>query len=222
MIRDIDDLVIRPARREDACDELLYMSAAPYYDVYAGSQQRAQRILRALWPRERHNASYQVCRVAECDGRLLGVTAAFPIEQGEQLAGRFVFLSFPRIPIWRWPTVFAHLRAAGRVTPSHPLRAWYIDALAVAPEARRNGVGRALLADASEQATALGLAGVALDTALNNGSARKLYESAGFERRDVRHAPDPRTERAIGGPGFVSYFRPHRAATGGADTVSRA
>ena len=208
IIRCIDDVVIRPARREDACDELLYLSAAPYYDVYAGSQERARRILRALWPRERHNASYEVCRVAERDGQLLGVAAGFPIEQGERLANRFVVLSFPRIPIWRWPTVLAHLRAAGRVAPSHPLRVWYVDALAVAPEARRAGVARALLDDAVAQARAVGLAGVALDTALNNGSARKLYESSGFDRRDVRHAPDPRSERAIGGPGFVSYLRP--------------
>ena len=155
----IDDVVIRPARREDVCDELLYMSAAPYYDVYAGSQERARRILRALWPRERHNASYEVCRVAERDGQLLGVAAGFPIEQGERLANRFVVLSFPRIPIWRWPTVLAHLRAAGRVAPAHPLRVWYVDALAVAPEARRAGVARALLDDAVAQARAVGLAG---------------------------------------------------------------
>jgi ribosomal protein S18 acetylase RimI-like enzyme len=48
---------------------------------------------------------------------------------------------------------------------------------------------------------------VALDTGLENEPAQRLYESRGFERRDVRHAPDDRTARAIGGRGFVGYYK---------------
>jgi hypothetical protein len=49
---------------------------------------------------------------------------------------------------------------------------------------------------------------VALDTGLGNAPARALYSAYGFREHDVRRAADARTARAVGGPGFVSYFKP--------------
>jgi len=40
-----------------------------------------------------------------------------------------------------------------------------------------------------------------------SGPARALYEACGYECRDSRRAPDAAAARAIGGPGFVSYFK---------------
>lgn len=199
---------IRPARPDDDVVELLYLSAAAYYDAYAGSRRRALAILRALWRRDSHNASWEICRVAERDGELVGAAAGFPIEHGERLAGRFVHLSVPRIPPWRWPLVAIHLRAASRMAPVHPVRSWYIDALAVAEGARRQGVAHALLDDAVQQAVARRCGGIALDTGIENAPARALYEGWGFERGPTRRAPSKRIERAVGGAGFVSYYRP--------------
>ena len=65
-----------------------------------------------------------------------------------------------------------------------------------------------LLDAASATARVNGASGVALDTGLDNAGARALYEAIGFKRHDVRTAPDARTARAIGGRGFVSYYRP--------------
>lgn len=201
--------IVRPARPEDrAAAELLYVSAAPYYDVFAGSGERARRILAGVWPRQAHTASYAVCRVAELDGELVGVMAAFPARAGDRLARRFLGLTVVRMPAWRWPAVLRHLRASARVTPEPPAGALYIDALAVAESARRRGVATALLDDASEQARTAGLEGVALDTGIENESGQAFYEAAGFERRGERRAPDPRIARAIGGAGFVSYYQP--------------
>src|SRR5918996_749775 len=101
------ELSVRPARPDDACVALLYESAKPYYDAYAGSPARAQRLLRQVFPQRGHAASYELCRVALADG-----------------------------------------------------------------------------------------------------PARALYSADGFAERDVRQAADDRVARAVGGPGFVSYFKP--------------
>jgi ribosomal protein S18 acetylase RimI-like enzyme len=199
---------VRPARPDDsAVPELLYISAQPYYDAYAGSPRRARRLLEAVWTKPGHSASYAECLVAEVDGRVVGAMVAFPAADGDRLARRFLSLTLVRLPAWRWVSILRHLRASAVVTPVPPDHTLYVDALAVAPDARRRGVARALLGEAERRAAAAGLSGVALDTGLENEAAQCLYEGYGFERRDVREAPDERTARAVGGPGFVSYFR---------------
>jgi ribosomal protein S18 acetylase RimI-like enzyme len=199
---------IRPARPDDPAAALLYESAKPYYDAYAGGGARARALLEAIYPRRGHAASYELCHVAIAPGgALVGVVAGFPVPDGDRLARHFVRLSVPRLPVWTWPATLRHLRAAGRVSPTPPLNAYYVDALAVDPAHRRRGIARALLADAEARARRAGLAGIALDTGLHNEAARALYVAYGFSERDVRRAPDARTARAIGGPGFVGYFK---------------
>jgi ribosomal protein S18 acetylase RimI-like enzyme len=202
------DIVVRPAAQEDCCVPLLYASAQPYYDAYAGGETRALGLLRAVYPRRRHAASYELCRVAVADGEVVGVLAGFPVLEAERLSRRFVALTLPRLPPWLWPRTLRHLRAAGTLAPRPPGTAFYVDALAVQPDWRRRGVARRLLADAEAQARRAGLRGVALDTGLANAPARALYRAYGFSERDERRAADERTARAVGGPGFVSYFKP--------------
>ena len=200
---------VRPARRDhDAIAELLYVSAAPYYDAFAGSPERARRLLAALTPRGGHTASWEVCHVAELDGAIVGVMAAFPARDADALARRFLNLGLRHVPIWRWSIVLRHLRAASSVSPVPPDDALYVDALAVAEGRRRQGVASALLATAEHLAAHRGASGVALDTGLKNAAARALYRSAGFVEREIRHAPSSKVERAVGGPGFVAYFKP--------------
>ena len=88
-----------------------------------------------------------------------------------------------------------------------PDGSWYVDALAVEADARRRGVATALLAAAEEEAIRAGMNGVALDTGVANAAARALYEHCGFEPGQVRHAPSERVARAVGGPGFIPYFK---------------
>ena len=202
------EVLVRPATATDHADGLLYESARPYYDAYAGQESRARRMLATVWPQGGHAASWEVCDVAEVDGSIVGVLAGYPATDGDRYARRFLALTLRRMPPWRWPAILAHLRAAQRVSPQPPLRAWYVDALAVAPAWRRHGVARRLLDRAEERATAAGLDGVALDTGLENGPARALYEACGFRLAEVREAPDAQHARAVGGIGFAAYFRP--------------
>jgi ribosomal protein S18 acetylase RimI-like enzyme len=200
-------LVVRPATPADPADALLYLSAKPYYDAYAGSEARARSLLASVYTRPGHAASFEVCEVAELDGELVGVIATFPVSEGDSRARRFVSLTAPRVPPWRWPALLRHLRAAGTVSPHPPPRTLYVDALAVDPAFRRRGVARALLEQAEAVAAAQDFDGVALDTGLQNEPARALYTASGYREREIRRAPNAATAAAIGGPGFVSYLK---------------
>jgi ribosomal protein S18 acetylase RimI-like enzyme len=200
--------LVRPATAGDPLAGLLYASAQPYYDAYAGSPRRALALLEAVYRLDGHAASWTACHVAEAGGAVVGVLAGFPTADADRMAQRFLSLTARRIPPWRWPRTLAHVRAATRLSPVPPARSWYVDALAVAPGWRRRGVAGALLDRAQETAARAGLDGVALDTGLANDGARALYEGRGFAVREVRRAPNPRAARAVGGPGFVAYFKP--------------
>ena len=201
------DLLVRPARPEDPAVRLLFESAKPYYTAYAGSEQRALALLDALWARPGHAASYELCRVAVSDDQIVGLMAGFPVTDGDRLSRRFIRMTLRRLPPWCWPQTFRHLRAAGNVSPHPPLDAYYVDALAVDARWRRRGVAQRLLEDAAAQAREAGLYRLALDTGLHNAPARALYAASGFVQREVRHAPDDRAARALGGPGFVAYLK---------------
>lgn len=201
------DLHVRAARPDDPAAGLLYESARAYYDAYAGAEPRARRMVCAVYPRPDHTASHAICRVAVLGEEVVGVVAGFPVEDGQRLARRFLRLTARRMPPWQWPALWRHLRAARGLAPTPPPGSWYVDALAVAGPAQRRGVARALLDDVARHAGEYGAAGVALDTGLENTAAQALYEACGFERRDVRRAASPAAARAIGGAGFVSYFK---------------
>src|SRR5687767_7661898 len=160
---------VRPARIDDLeAPGLLYESAAPYYDAYAGSERRARKMLRQIWSKPGHTASWDSTRVAELDGRVVGVLVAFAAAEGDHLARRFLSVSLVRLPAWRWPCIVRHLRGSALVTPVPPGDSMYVDALAVAADARRRGVATALLEDAERLCAASRCSGVVLDTGLQN------------------------------------------------------
>jgi GNAT superfamily N-acetyltransferase len=59
---------------------------------------------------------------------------------------------------------------------------WILNDLFVAPDARRLGVGRALLSHARAFAVSTGARGLTLQTAVDNSFAQALYEGAGWQR----------------------------------------
>jgi ribosomal protein S18 acetylase RimI-like enzyme len=61
-------------------------------------------------------------------------------------------------------------------------RIYVLNDLFVAPEARRRGVGQALLAASLEFARAVGAARVTLSTSVTNCPAQALYEATGWEK----------------------------------------
>ena len=60
--------------------------------------------------------------------------------------------------------------------------------LAVAPDARRSGLGRALVEALAKDAKELGARTLFLEVAADNDAAIALYKTAGFERAGLRQA----------------------------------
>jgi ribosomal protein S18 acetylase RimI-like enzyme len=73
----------------------------------------------------------------------------------------------------------------------------YLEELYVVPERRGHGLGRALLEAAMAHARERGAARIDLNTSVDDGAARALYESAGFTNR----------EGGPGGPVMLYYER---------------
>jgi ribosomal protein S18 acetylase RimI-like enzyme len=61
-------------------------------------------------------------------------------------------------------------------------RAWILNDLYVAAEARKQGVGEKLLHKAKDYAIETGAKSISLSTALDNDSAQRLYEKNGYIR----------------------------------------
>src|SRR3954463_14289181 len=114
------EMLVRPAMPDDPCVALLFESAKPYYTAYAGSEKRALALLQAVFKEPTHAASYDCCTGACVDGELVGVVAGFPVSSGDHLSHRFIRLTLPKLPPWRWWGTFRHLRAARRGAPAPP------------------------------------------------------------------------------------------------------
>jgi ribosomal-protein-alanine N-acetyltransferase len=63
-----------------------------------------------------------------------------------------------------------------------------LETVAVIPEARGRGIGRALLDAVADWAQAEGAARIELEVRASNNRAIKLYEQAGFQRESLRAA----------------------------------
>ena len=193
---------VRPARLAD--DErvasLMYESAADVYDRYAGSREGALRVLRAAFGRSGTTASAEVVTVAELNGAVVGVLAAFPVDEADGRAARFLRTTLARIAPWRWAAALRIFRLGASAAAPPPPGALYVDALATAPELRRRGVATALLAAAERRARDEGFPSLALETETSNDAAQALYRGLGF------HATE--TRPPLGGlPGFVSFVK---------------
>ena len=77
-------------------------------------------------------------------------------------------------------------QAVGYVGCQTVLDEGYITNVAVSPDARRQGIARALIAKLTDEARAAGLAVVTLEVRASNAPAIALYEGAGFVRVGVR------------------------------------
>jgi ribosomal protein S18 acetylase RimI-like enzyme len=195
--------LIRPAGAADAelVTRLLYETATGMYDLYAGGAPRALRILDAAFARPGNSASQEIVWVAELEGQVAGMVAAFPVSEGDSRASRFLRVVLARTPPWKWPGTVRIFHAGADSTPVPPPDSLYVDALATVGRFRRRGVASALLSECERLAAQAGLAAVALDTAATNSAAQALYERAGFVVTD-RRPPNGRI------PGIVGYARP--------------
>jgi ribosomal protein S18 acetylase RimI-like enzyme len=199
--------VRRAARADaDAVATLMYESSSGIYDRYAGGRRPALRVLRAAFRRRQTTASAEVVTVAELDGRVVGMIAAFPVEDASARAARFLRLTLARLPPWRWRETVRVFRLGASAAAPPPPGAVYVDALATTPRARRRGVATALVEATVREARLAGREWLALETETTNEAARALYRGLGFEETESRPPRDLM-------PGFVSYVKELRPAS---------
>ena len=71
---------------------------------------------------------------------------------------------------------------------------WILNDLFVAPEGRRQGVGRALMDRARQLALDTGAKGLVLETEADNHTAKRLYEELGWELDGSHHYALPTSD----------------------------
>jgi ribosomal protein S18 acetylase RimI-like enzyme len=198
--------MVRHAQPADDLAPLLYAASPDLYDTYFGGRVRAIAGLARLTRHGGHSAGHDVCLVAARDG-IVGVLAGFPETESDVRERRFRVLALRRMPPWRWAGPWRTARIQAGIDAGPPPGAWYVDSLAVAPEHRRIGLGRALMEEAERRARGAGCRLLAVDTAEGNRAARGLYESCGMQVR--RRAAVPPATRALGVhlTGWVAYVK---------------
>ena len=193
---------VRPARAGEAARiaPLLYGVNPELHDRFAGGRERALQQIATAFERPGHSGSADAVRVAEVDSQPVGVIGLYPVWEGAARARADVRLALRTGPRLRRPLLLAFVYRMQRAVPDAPLEALYVDALGTAPEYRRQGVARALLATAEQEARQFGLIRVGLETEVSNTAARNLYESCGY-------LPSAQGRRVRGLPRFLSYVR---------------
>lgn len=115
-------------------------------------------------------------RVAEIDGKQAGALLSYPGEYYMELRDK-TFRQY-------WPGFFTEYPDSD---PETDPGKYYLDSLAVHPDYRKQGIGRALLEDGIEKGLRLGFKKVTLVADAGYPHLIKLYESIGFVPTDHRH-----------------------------------
>jgi ribosomal protein S18 acetylase RimI-like enzyme len=169
----LDDIALRPARREDApAIAALFLIASDGLARYIWSRidmpgKTLEEIGAARYAREGVAFSYQNCLVAEHEGRVVGMLHSFAMNPPEAPETE-------SDPVLR---PYAELEDYGSL---------YISGLAVLPAYRGRGLGRRLLLAAHERAKAIGRPRVSLICFEANANAMRLYRSEGYRELDRR------------------------------------
>lgn len=174
---------IRPATIADATHlAALVDMAGEGFASYFWSQMAAEgqspfEVGRARAMRDEGAFTWRNAHIAEADGLVAGALVGYPIDDPVDPRALAVASELIR------PLLELEARVPGY---------WYVNVLAVFPEYRGQGIGRALLAHADSVGSAVNAKGMAIIVASGNADARRLYERAGYleqERRPL--APFP-------------------------------
>ena len=180
---------------------LLYGVSPEAHDRFAGGRERALRLIVTGLERAGTSGSTEVTQVAELAAQAGRRRLLLPGVGGRRSRCRVRRHRPARGPgLAAAPECCASCGGWSAPRPAPAAESLYIDALGTAPEFRRRGVARALLAAAEDRARQLGLGRVSLETEVDNEAARALYESCGFEPGEVGR-------RLRGLPRYVAYVK---------------
>jgi ribosomal protein S18 acetylase RimI-like enzyme len=168
---------LRPAHKADCrrIAELYRISSDGVADyIWAKLAEPGEDLLdvgRRRYEREGTAFSYENCKMVELRGSVVGMLVAFPMEVDE-----------------------GYVETDPVLVPYRVLeedQSYYVCGMAVDPEHRRKGIGKALMAEAEKTCRELGLRKLSLIVFEQNADAIRLYERLGYveKRRHpvIRH-----------------------------------
>ena len=167
---------LRPARKSDCrrIAELYRISSDGVADyIWAKLAEPGEDVLdvgRRRYEREGTPFSYENCKMVELRGSVVGMLVAFPMEVDE-----------------------GYVETDPVLAPYSVLeedQSYYVCGMAVDPEHRRTGIGKALIADAERACRELGLRKLSLIVFEQNADARRLYERLEYVEK-ARHPVIP-------------------------------
>jgi ribosomal protein S18 acetylase RimI-like enzyme len=172
-------LLVRPATPADVADiaELILLSAEHFLPAVFGPRIRGG--LASLAARRGTLFSSPHAYIAEIEGRAAGMLLGYSRTEKakEDLAtGLGLLRILGRDMLRRIPRLLRVQRMIGVLGSEE----WYVSNVAVRPELRGQGIGRALLMNAEERARRCGATAIALDVETDNPSAARLYRELGY------------------------------------------
>jgi len=179
-----EELSFRPATTKDAkvASSLIYATfpKVATFTIGLGSEERAKAILEKIFVVPGHRLSYEEMVLAVVQGRVVGGLVAYSAKRLPKLDRRtdrlilrqYRFRGKLAMIIRAWPMIF--MKDAKR-------RDYIIGNLAVRPQYRGRGIGKQLLIHAEKLAKEAGLRRLALRVAIENKTAKKVYEDFGFK-----------------------------------------
>lgn len=174
-----ENIIIRKGLPEDAQDfyNLSLLSDPVFCQAIFGSG--ARNILQNLFRQRKNLFSFEHSYFIELNGKKAGMILGYDgkSERGESWRTGLLIIKYMKLGFFaRIPSLLKALSAVGRVEDNE----YYISNLAVYPEFRGNKLGTNLLVRAEEGAKSCGAEKMALDVAMNNQGAIRLYNRLGY------------------------------------------
>ncbi|PYE55307.1 GNAT family N-acetyltransferase [Deinococcus yavapaiensis] len=171
-------IVLRPARSSDAAAAapLVYCSGPRELDYLFG---KAPEFLRFAFESGRGAFGHACFTVAEREGRVVGVVAVASAQDTLRRDVGLVWSLLRFCKLGAFGVVTRGLRLS-RLMPPPSKETLFLSLLGVSEDVRGRSVGTRLIRGVVERAHAEGYAKVALDVAVTNDDARRLYERLGF------------------------------------------
>jgi len=185
---------IRPARSEDVAEAIaLSLSSGPAMLglIFTTSTKDVKTFLGRAFAGDAGFLGHGVFTAALLvDGRVAGVGAFYSGVELPRLLWRVLKESFSFYGFVEGLGVLVRLLRVARMMPSPARDTHFVTCLGVASQAQGRGVGSALLLHEMAAARARGKRKLALDVALDNPNAERLYARLGFVV--VKQRPPPR------------------------------
>ena len=177
----MSDVTVRPARRDVEDGERF----ARYFDVAGDGLMRWMvgrqfvSIIGKAYLESGHDLSYEHVWFAESDGVVAGMMSGYSAAEHERSKDGPLFRAAGLRAI-RVVATWLLARPIFSFMDRVPEGDWYLQAVAVDEANRGAGIGSALLDHAENLAAGDGASRLALDVAVDNAAARRLYERRGM------------------------------------------